>query len=227
MLFLIFFILILILLSPSSAFSAIPSHSELFAGVSRLYWRSSPPEATLSNLEQASVLVIGIGGVGSWTAEALVRSGVGSITLCDLDDVCTSNVNRQVQALVPNVGRMKVDALSEHLLAINPDLEVNSLMDFVTASNIDSICDFSSFTVVADCIDDARDKAAIINKCHETKTTVVTVGGGAGLLDPTLVTIKDITKAGDDKVRLDEDRSDDLVQHTTMKRRHCPAYRNS
>ena len=73
-------------------------------------------------------------------------------------------------------------------------------MDFVTASNIDSVCDFSPFTVVVDCIDDARDKAAIINKCQEMGTTVVTVGGGAGLRDPTLIAIKDITKAGDDKL---------------------------
>jgi tRNA A37 threonylcarbamoyladenosine dehydratase len=74
-------------------------------------------------------------------------------------------------------------------------------MDFVTASNIDSgVCDFSSFAVVVDCIDDARDKAAIINKCQETGTTVVTVGGGAGLRDPTKIAIKDITKAGDDKL---------------------------
>ncbi|GMH66335.1 hypothetical protein TrRE_jg12605 [Triparma retinervis] len=183
----------------TQSFSA-PTHADLFGGVGRLYKGISAPDQSLSNLEKASVLVVGIGGVGSWVAEALCRSGVGSLALCDLDDVCVSNINRQVQATVPTVGQMKVDALSSHLLSINPDLRITKIMDFVTASNIDSVCDFSPFTVVVDCIDDARDKAAIINKCQEMGTTVVTVGGGAGLRDPTLIAIKDITKAGDDKL---------------------------
>lgn len=97
---------------PSQPFSGttnnIPSHAELFGGVGRLYRATSAPEKSLAKLENANVLVVGIGGVGSWVAEALCRSGVGSLALCDLDDVCVSNINRQVQATVPTVGQMKV-----------------------------------------------------------------------------------------------------------------------
>ena len=91
----------------TQSFSA-PTHADLFGGVGRLYKGISAPDQSLSNLEKASVLVVGIGGVGSWVAEALCRSGVGSLALCDLDDVCVSNINRQVQATVPTVGQMKV-----------------------------------------------------------------------------------------------------------------------
>mmetsp|Transcript_19972 Transcript_19972/g.41756 ORF Transcript_19972/g.41756 Transcript_19972/m.41756 type:complete len:308 (-) Transcript_19972:1003-1926(-) len=189
------------LISSLSTLPSHPSHPDLFGGLGRLYQATTTPQNTLARLQSANVLVVGIGGVGSWVAEGLSRSGVGSIALCDLDDVCVSNINRQVQALVPNVGKMKVDALSDHLLTINPSLQITKITDFATASNIDTVFgNLEEFDVVVDCIDDARDKAAIINKCQETNTTVVTVGGGAGLRDPTQIRVKDITKAGDDKL---------------------------
>ena len=110
--FSLIFLSLLLLLHGSQPFSGttnnIPSHAELFGGVGRLYRATSAPEKSLAKLENANILVVGIGGVGSWVAEALCRSGVGSLALCDLDDVCVSNINRQVQATVPTVGQMKV-----------------------------------------------------------------------------------------------------------------------
>src|ERR1700722_18206805 len=90
-----------------------------FAGIARLYGRDG-----LARLRTAQVCVVGIGGVGTWTVEALARSGVGAITLVDLDEVCVSNINRQLHALTETVGRAKVEVMAERILAINPDCRV-------------------------------------------------------------------------------------------------------
>ena len=98
-----------------------------FAGVARLYGREGA-----ERLAAAHVAVVGIGGVGSWVAEALARSGVGEISLFDLDDVCISNSNRQIQALTDTVGRAKVEVMAERIRAINPACVVHAVADFVT-----------------------------------------------------------------------------------------------
>lgn len=98
-----------------------------FGGIARLYGRQA-----LERLAASHVAVVGIGGVGSWAAEALVRTGVGEISLFDLDDICVTNTNRQLHTLCDNIGRPKVEVMAERLRAINPHCTVHAIADFVT-----------------------------------------------------------------------------------------------
>ena len=102
-----------------------------FGGIARLYGNSQS-----AALQQAHFCVIGIGGVGSWVAEALARNGVGQITLIDLDDLCLTNINRQIHALTETVGLSKVDVMRDRIIQINPDCRVNTIEDFITLENI-------------------------------------------------------------------------------------------
>ena len=111
---------------PSPA-QEVDGYLERFGGVSRLWGR-----AALDRLRAAHVCVIGVGGVGSWTVEGLARSGVGALTLIDLDDVCITNVNRQLPALDGTIGRPKVEVLSERARAINPECKVEAVTEFLT-----------------------------------------------------------------------------------------------
>src|SRR5574343_1233939 len=126
-----------------------------FGGVGRLYGQEGA-----AALRKAHVCVVGIGGVGSWAAEALARTGVGRITLIDLDMVAESNTTRQIHALGDIYGKAKVDAMAERILAINPDCEVRCIEDFVTPDNATSMLD-SNFTAVIDAIDQVRAKVAM------------------------------------------------------------------
>ncbi len=107
-----------------------------FAGIERLYGTGS-----VARLTRSHVCVVGIGGVGSWAAEALARSGVGELTLIDADDVCVSNVNRQSHALEGEYGRPKVDVVAQRLRAINPRIKVHALTEFVTLANLPALLD--------------------------------------------------------------------------------------
>src|SRR5579872_3894316 len=98
-----------------------------FGGLARLYGR-----AGLERLRRAHVMVVGLGGVGSWAVEALARSGVGRLTLVDLDDVCATNTNRQLHALDPEWGRLKADVLADRVARINPQAQITAVADFVT-----------------------------------------------------------------------------------------------
>ena len=102
-----------------------------FGGIRRLYG-----DAAYQVFTQAHVCVIGVGGVGSWAAEALARSGVGKITLIDMDDVCITNTNRQIHALEGNIGESKVDVMAERIKLINPNCQVTCIEDFITPDNI-------------------------------------------------------------------------------------------
>ena len=104
-----------------------PAYLDRFGGIGRLYGREG-----LQRLHDAHVCVVGIGGVGSWAAEALARSGIGAITLIDMDDICVTNINRQIHALNSTVGQLKTDAVAERLRGINPDCQVDAVMAFVT-----------------------------------------------------------------------------------------------
>jgi tRNA A37 threonylcarbamoyladenosine dehydratase len=163
-----------------------------FGGIARLYGQQG-----LQRLAAAHVAVVGIGGVGSWAAEALARSGVGEISLFDLDDVCVSNTNRQAHALAGNVGRPKVEAMAERLRAINPACRVHPVADFVTresmAEHIGEQLDF-----VIDCIDSVAAKAALIAWCRRRKIGIVTTGGAGGQIDPTQVQVADLNKTYND-----------------------------
>lgn len=129
--------------------------SRRFGGIARLYG-----DEALARFSRAHVCVVGVGGVGSWAVEALARSGIGRLTLIDLDNVAESNVNRQLHALTDDFGKAKVTALRERIAQINPQCEVTEIEDFVTEDNLDELFR-RPFDFVIDAIDQIRVKAAM------------------------------------------------------------------
>ena len=163
-----------------------------FGGIERLYG-----DIALRCLEEAHVCVIGVGGVGSWTVEALVRSGVGALTLIDMDHVAESNINRQLAALDDTLGKAKVLVLAERAALINRRCRVSTVEEFVTTDNLDELLD-SRFSWVIDCIDSARTKAALIAHCRAGGISVITVGGAGGRVDATRVRASDLARTEQD-----------------------------
>ena len=159
-----------------------------FAGTRRLYGIDA-----VQRFGDAHVCVIGIGGVGSWAAEALARSAIGKITLIDLDMVAESNVNRQLHALDDAFGKAKTDAMAQRILAINPRCEVSCVEDFVTLDNLDQMLD-RGFDYVIDAIDQVRIKAAMIAWCQAHRIPLITAGGAGGQIDPTRIEITDLAR---------------------------------
>lgn len=171
-----------------------PNFERRFGGVRRLYG-----EAGLAKLQAAHAVVIGIGGVGSWTAEALARNAVGRITLIDLDNIAESNVNRQLHAVDGAFGKAKVTAMRERILSINPHCQVQEIEDFVALSNVASMlatpCD-----VVVDCIDDVQAKVALADHCKRNHQPLVMVGSAGGRLDPTRMQVADLSQVTGDRL---------------------------
>ncbi|MCQ4348503.1 tRNA cyclic N6-threonylcarbamoyladenosine(37) synthase TcdA [Pseudomonas stutzeri] len=163
-----------------------------FGGIARLYGRQG-----LERLAAAHVAVVGIGGVGSWVAEALARSGVGEISLFDLDDVCVTNSNRQIHAHAGNIGRAKVEAMAERIRAINPACTVHAVADFVTRETMAEYIT-ERLDGVIDCIDSVAAKAALIAWCKRRKIQIVTTGGAGGQIDPTQIQVADLNKTFND-----------------------------
>ncbi|MDD0972374.1 tRNA cyclic N6-threonylcarbamoyladenosine(37) synthase TcdA [Pseudomonas fontis] len=163
-----------------------------FAGVARLYGLEG-----LQRLRAAHVAIVGIGGVGSWAAEAIARSGVGEISLFDLDDVCVSNTNRQSHALEGNVGRPKVEVMAERLRAINPDCTVHAVSDFVTRETMSEYIT-EDIDYVIDCIDATMAKASLISWCKRRKIGIITTGGAGGQIDPTQIQVADLNRTVND-----------------------------
>ena len=165
-----------------------------FGGIRRLLGNSG-----YQHLESATAMVIGVGGVGSWTVEALARSGLGHLILVDLDDVCVSNTNRQLHALTSTVGQQKVDVLKARCHDISPALKVSTEHTFATAKTIGELLEHRP-TVVIDAIDQPKNKCLLIHECREADIDIVTVGGAGGLQDPTKVQVSDLSKAFNDKL---------------------------
>lgn len=170
----------------------VSDHERRFGGVSRLYGTVGA-----ERIRQANVCVVGIGGVGSWCAEALARTGVGRISVVDLDMVAESNTNRQIHALGDIYGKAKVDAIADRILAINPDCEVSCIEDFVSPENVGSILD-RNHSVVIDAIDQVRAKAAMIAFCRRIKKPIIVAGAAGGQMDPTQVRIADLSQTVQD-----------------------------
>lgn len=169
----------------------IESDARRFGGIARLYG-----EPALERLAAAHVCVIGIGGVGSWAAEALGRSGVRRLTLIDLDHVAESNLNRQIHALESTLGQAKVVAMKERIAGINPACEVTTVEEFVTAENVAALvprCDY-----VVDAIDQVKAKAALIAHCRVARVPVVTTGAAGGKADPAMIRIDDLSRTTQD-----------------------------
>ena len=171
--------------------------TERFGGVGRLFGREG-----LARLQAAHVCVVGVGGVGSWVVEALARSGIGALTLIDLDDVCVTNVNRQLPALDGAIGRTKVDVLAERVKLINPECRVTALTEFFTAASAERILS-ERFHFVVDAIDDVANKARLIAGSLQRNLPVITVGGAGGKRDATQIQAGDLGDAwGDELLRL-------------------------
>ena len=150
-------------------------------------------EEAIKKLEGSYVALFGLGGVGSYAAEALARSGVGRILLIDNDVVSKSNINRQLCALQSTVGRYKVDVVAKRLLDINPDIIIEKRYDFVLPENISSFA-FESFDYVIDAIDTVSAKLAIAQSATEHGTPMISCMGTGNKLDPTALTVTDIAK---------------------------------
>lgn len=159
-----------------------------FGGMARLYGA-----AGLTRFAQAHVLVVGIGGVGSWVAEALARSGIGRLTLIDLDHVAESNTNRQIHALDGNFGKAKVSAMAERITAINPACQVRLIDDFVTPDNVAELL-IGRYDFVIDCIDQVRAKVALLVYCRQQGIAVVTSGSAGGKIDASQIRLDDLSK---------------------------------
>lgn len=165
---------------------------ERFSGIGRLFGSTG-----LEAVRKARVCVIGIGGVGVWAAEALARSGIGSLSLVDMDDLCYSNTNRQLHALDGNYGKLKVDAMAERVRLINPECQIDARAEFFTASSCDRILD-SQPDYIVDAIDSLKNKCLLLSECKKRGIPVVTTAGAGGRRDPTLVRVGDLTEAFND-----------------------------
>src|SRR5690242_17209179 len=165
-----------------------------FGGVGRLYGA-----AALERLRRAHVCVVGLGGVGSWAVEALARSGIGQLTLVDLDDVCISNVNRQIHALEGELGQPKVEAMTRRVKAINPDCLVRPVHSFFLKSNAEGLFQ-TRFDAVVDAIDSPSLKGLLIATCKERGIPVVVAGGAGGRQDPTAIEVIDLAFSSGDRL---------------------------
>ncbi len=163
-----------------------------FGGIIRLYGTT---EADI--LRNAHICIIGIGGVGSWAAEALARSGIGKLTLIDHDDIAISNINRQIHSLSSTLDKSKVEVMAERILQINPECDCHVIDDFISENNLEKYL-HRDYNFVIDAIDSIRFKAALINHCKRNKIPMITTGGAGGLIDPTKITTADLSRTWND-----------------------------
>ena len=163
-------------------------YARRFGGIARLYG-----EQGLQALRRAHVCVVGVGGVGSWAVEALARSGVGELTLIDLDNIAVSNVNRQLHALTPDFGKAKVTALHERIMQIQPECRVHEIEDFVDEQNLPELFAVR-FDFVIDAIDQLSVKAAMANHFVRAKQPFVVSGGAGGQRLPQLIECADLSQ---------------------------------
>lgn len=150
-------------------------------------------QENLNKLHNSHVIVFGIGGVGSFVVESLVRSGIGEITIVDFDVVDITNINRQIIALHSTIGKKKVDVMKERILDINPNIKVHTFDTFVSNETIEMF-NFDQYDYVVDAIDNVTGKLLIIEKCQEHNTPVISSLGTANKLDPTKLVLTDISK---------------------------------
>lgn len=170
----------------------VADYARRFGGIERLYGAEG-----LLALQQAHVCVVGVGGVGSWAVEALARSGVGQLTLIDLDHIAPSNVNRQLHALTPDFGKAKVIALQERIQLINPNCLVNLIEDFVEVDNI-AVYFRQPYDFVIDAIDHVRIKAYMVDYFIRHHQPFIVSGGAGGQRQPNLIQLADLSETTHD-----------------------------
>ena len=169
-----------------SPVSLSPAYLQRFGGIARLYG-----QASLAALAQAHFVVVGLGGVGTWAAEALARSGIGELTLIEMDEVCITNTNRQSHALASNLGQSKNQVIAARLRDINPDIRLHCIEDFLARDNVRELIS-PQHHVVIDAMDAAHIKAALVAYCLAIKVRLVTVGSSGGKRDPQRVRVADL-----------------------------------
>ena len=166
--------------------------ADRFAGLRRLYG-----ERAFALLPELHFAVIGVGGVGSWAAEALARSAIGHITLVDYDTIEAGNINRQLHALTGTLGRKKTAVMAERIAQINPRAEVTVIDDYLNMDNLAEILD-RGYDYVIDAIDSIKFKAALIHHCRRHRIPVITTGGAGGLTDPARIQVADLSRTHHD-----------------------------
>lgn len=171
-------------------------NEERFGSLARIYGAEE-----LQKIQNSHICVVGIGGVGSWVVEALARTGVQRLTLIDGDDISRSNMNRQCHTLESTIGKMKAEIMKQRVLDINPDCQVRTVEQYLGDDNIfDLLLPDAVDTVdcVIDAIDRIKYKALMIYFCKRNKLPVVTTGGAGGLLDPSQIEVKDLSRTWND-----------------------------
>lgn len=169
-------------------------HMDRFGGIQRLYGKTA-----MKNFQRAHVCVVGIGGVGSWCVEALARSGIGRITMIDLDEICVSNINRQLHAMDGEIGRQKTTAMASRVKAINPDCKVLCLETFFGENNADEILG-ADYDYLIDAIDHAKAKSLLVASCKQQGIPLISCGGAGGLRDPSQIQIDDLSRCYNDSL---------------------------
>lgn len=165
-----------------------------FEGIVNLYGNDG-----FQCINASHILVLGIGGVGSWVCEALTRSGVGELTLVDLDDICVSNINRQVHSHQESVGQFKVDEMEKRLKLINPEVKINTLQSFFNHKSAEKIL-ATHYDFIVDAIDNVHDKALLIEHCYQNNKKIITIGAAGGKKDPGSIKINDLNRTIQDKL---------------------------
>lgn len=163
-----------------------------FAGVAKIYGDDS-----FHHYENSHVMVIGIGGVGSWAVEALARTGIGELTLVDMDVVAASNINRQLPAMTATLGCEKIEIMAERCRSINPRIKINLIDDYLTPENVKEILSGNP-DIILDCIDDVKAKFALMLHCRFNKVLLIVSGGAGGKLDPLKIRVADLSRTEQD-----------------------------
>jgi len=151
-------------------------------------------DSAMERLAGARVVVFGLGGVGSYAAEGLVRSGIGHLTLVDHDDVCVTNTNRQLHATVRGVGKPKAELMGQRCREINPDAKVEAVREFYRAEVAEQMLAAGQYDFVVDAIDNVKAKLHLLHRCVTLGVPVVSSMGAAGRLDPTAIRVEDLSE---------------------------------
>lgn len=163
-----------------------------FSGVAKIYGDDS-----FHHYENSHVMVIGIGGVGSWAVEALARTGIGELTLVDMDVVAASNINRQLPAMTATLGCEKIEIMAERCRSINPRIKINLIDDYLSPENVKEILSGNP-DIILDCIDDVKAKFALMLHCRFNKIPLIVSGGAGGKLDPLKIRVADLSRTEQD-----------------------------
>ena len=151
-------------------------------------------EAGIEKLKKSSILIVGMGGVGSFAAEFIARSGVGNLTIVDGDIIDITNINRQLPALHSTVGDDKVELMARRILDINPELNLTRINEFLNPERMEEVIQTGNFDYILDCIDSVSPKLALIKAARKNKIKIISCMGAGGKLDPSKVMVRDISK---------------------------------